>query len=440
MRLKISSIIALFCIVIYIAALGFAAYQVYTNIGERHNAAEQEFFDLADLVSAAGLSGFMTESFQETVRSAVIRSETLQGLIISGSYGPEFTFERSPGKFITQADGTPRFISRFGVFPRPFFSPLSIEGTRNVTISAVSDYLDYGMFTDILKQTLTAVLAALAIAFLTLLIDALAVKNRVYAGPPEEAEPGFDIPESAVPKPNIPDLSIPEPDTSDISDLTIPEPDIPDIPDLTIPEPDISDIPDLTIPEPDTSDISEPEPGAEGPNTGGPQGLYAPHSNIGWEAYTRDRLAAELHRCAAGEQDLVLIIMEIIPPGEDEFYYQIAEAAVKFFGLRDLMFERGSRGVSLIIPNIDLDRGFSKAEQFRNRLSGSFPGIFPEKNDLRIGLSSRSGRLVDADRLLLEASQALKKARDDPASSIIAFKSDPEKYRAFIASQSKTLP
>lgn len=154
MRLKISSIIALFCIVVYIAALGFAVYKVYSSISDRYDIAEQEFFNLADAVSAAGRSGFMTESFREAVMNAVMQSETLQGIIISGSYGNEYTFERIPGKVITRTGDTSWFTSRFGIFPKPFFSPLNIEGTRNVTISAVSDYLDYGTLVNILKQTL----------------------------------------------------------------------------------------------------------------------------------------------------------------------------------------------------------------------------------------------------------------------------------------------
>jgi len=36
---------------------------------------------------------------------------------------------------------------------------------------------------------------------------------------------------------------------------------------------------------------------------------------------------------------------------------------------------------------------------------------------------------------MLEAREALKKAKEDDNSPIIAFKSDPDKYRAFIASQ-----
>jgi hypothetical protein len=367
--------------------------------------AERELSDLADTASAAGLSGFMTESFQEAVRNAVIQSETIQGLIISGPYGIEYTYERIPGKVITQADGVPRFAPRFGIFPKPFSSFLYIEGTRNVTISTVSDYLDYGTFTGILKQTLTVVLATLAVAFLTLLIDTILAKKQVEAGPGEKIAAG-----------GLPAF-FPPGEKGERAGSGKQEP-----PGEAFAGPSFGEV-SFDIPEPESAAVDSSAPA-------GPQGLYAPHSNIGWEAYTKDRLAAELHRCAAGEQDLVLIILEMA--GEEETYYRLAETAVKFFTLQDLMFEWGSRGISIIIPNIDLERGFSKAEQFRSRALSALPGMFPEKNDLCVGLSSRSGRLIDADRLLLEASQALKKAWEDPVSPIVAFKSDPEKYRAFI--------
>jgi hypothetical protein len=58
-------------------------------------------------------------------------------------------------------------------------------------------------------------------------------------------------------------------------------------------------------------------------------------------------------------------------------------------------------------------------------------------NSLRIGISSRNKRLVRAARLLLEASRALDKAGQEPDSPIVAFKSDPEKYKAFMRSMKK---
>jgi GGDEF domain-containing protein len=119
----------------------------------------------------------------------------------------------------------------------------------------------------------------------------------------------------------------------------------------------------------------------------------------------------------------------------DKLFIEFAAMATAFFTFRDLIFERGANGISIILPNIDLDHGFRMAEEFRHKIAtrSSTPDF--AKIDLRIGLSSRSGRLVDPDRLLAEADRALEKARDDPASPIVAFKSDPERYRRFLAAQ-----
>jgi hypothetical protein len=75
------------------------------------------------------------------------------------------------------------------------------------------------------------------------------------------------------------------------------------------------------------------------------------------------------------------------------------------------------------------------AEEFRNKLFTKINSDILKKSSWGIGLSSRSGRLLEANRLLLEASRALEKALEDPASPIVAFKSDPERYRAFISNK-----
>jgi hypothetical protein len=66
---------------------------------------------------------------------------------------------------------------------------------------------------------------------------------------------------------------------------------------------------------------------------------------------------------------------------------------------------------------------------------GKYPALFTAKTDLCMGLSSRSGRPVNAERLMFEAEEALERAMMDPVSHIVAFKSDPEKYRAFMESR-----
>jgi hypothetical protein len=165
---------------------------------------------------------------------------------------------------------------------------------------------------------------------------------------------------------------------------------------------------------------------------GGPRGLFSPASSIGWEEYTRDRLTDELHRCASTEQDLVVMFVECGEkvPCTGEFYKKLAAETVQFFNMRDLIFEKGKRGISVIIPGIDLDQGIVKAEEFHSRLLKKLADGFSAKTDLHIGLSSRSGRLIDADRLLFESAGALEKAKKNEP--VVAFRSDPEKYREFI--------
>jgi hypothetical protein len=387
----LTALIASLCIIVYLAALVYAAVQIYVSTDERRLAAEQEFFDIADLASSAGVLGFMDEPFVQTMEDALIASRTLLGLIISGPDG-EYAFEKERGTVINWVNNSPRFKSRFDLSREPLYMPLRIEGLRNVNIQAVAGTLDYALVTSILRQALLAIAAALVLAFFTLLLDSLVRKKPA---PAVQAGPDY-----------------PRPESRRNTGVTIKE-----VP-VRYEEPYAERPPAKNTPPPDS-----PE---------GPRGLYTPQGNIGWEDYTQDRLAAELHRCASFEQDLVFIVMEFKEKLPGDFYPQFAEDAVNFFTLRDLIFERGDRGISIIYPNIDLDMGFAKSEEFHNRILSKYSGAFRDKTDLCIGLSSRSGRLVDAERIVFEAAEALERALADPVSHIVAFKSDPEKYRAFV--------
>jgi hypothetical protein len=427
-------IIALICIGVYVCALLFAAYHIYRNVTERQILAEQEFFDLADISSAAGVLGFMDAPFQEAVQDRLGSSRTLQGVIISGPNG-EYAFERKQGAVITWMGDSPRFSVRFGISRNPFFAPLRIEGLRNVTISAVSSYIDYEVFIAVMKRTLLAVLVALTIAFVTFIVETLRRRNLLSA---DEARPAPPPGPQRSPEEDPPDFNFPG-DDFDLTGEASPdfaEPGVPDLEAADFAEPDF--------------DGETPEEGAEKESAGeeedlasppdGPRGLYSPETKIGWEEYTLDRLASEVHRCAASEQDLTLIVIQCRDKPDRELYRELAEQGVNFFNLRDLIFERKEGGITVIIPNCGLDEGFSSSEEFHNRVMAELPAYFSDPRDLCIGLSSRSGRLVDAERLLIEAAQALEKALEDPVSPIVAFKSDPEKYRAFIAAQNKRHP
>jgi hypothetical protein len=465
---KAPSIIALLCILVYTASVVLAAYRIYRGIERQKETAGMEVNGIAGLVSQ---SVFFDESGKKLIQERLNGSEALEGIIITGSAGSELTFEKEPGKTIVRDGGTPGFARRLGITYLPA-KQVDIEGLRNVNVYSAYNTLNYAFFVETLKQSLVAILAALLVAFLTLILSSTLKKESAEVIKVAEEARNRDGPEGISPEssrqdyresfrhePAYPDTA--EDHTGETDDEEDLDDDF-DFSDFSEPENTESageafdetensaeesgyDLPDFDEDgEKDGSDdfalndfldedtLTMPGKEASAQTNAEPQGLYSPKSGIGWESYTMDRLASEIHRCAASEQDLVVLLFEC---GKDlawdeELYKKLADEAVHFFNLKDLTFEKGSRGISVIIPNTDLDHGIVKAEEFHARVLKNLSGGFSSKTDLRAGLSSRSGRLIDADRLFFEAASALEKAKD--GQPIVAFKSNPEKYRDFI--------
>jgi hypothetical protein len=378
-RISVASIIiASLCIVVYLAALVSAALKIYSHIDLRRDIAIEEFIIVKDIANDAGNIGFMDENFIKTLNEALAGTETLEGLIIYGPNG-EYPFEKVRGQAVTWVNNSPRFRSGFGFSGQRLYVPLDIQYLRNVNIEGKAGAFDYGFIAAVLKQSLLLVLGALLIAFFTLLVESLLDKSSGKR-------------------------SAPRPYQRDDEDFS------------------------RTVEPPAPKPTEKKEL---------PRGLYTERGKIGWEEYTNERLDSELQRCASNEQDLVLLCIEYkascIP--YEGFYGRLAQDAVAFFTSRDLVFEKGERGISAICPNINLEAAFAKSLEFHQRCLKKYPAVFTSKPELCIGLSSRSGRLINARRLVFEAAGALEKAHLDPLSPIVAFKSDPEKYRAFIASQ-----
>jgi len=186
----------------------------------------------------------------------------------------------------------------------------------------------------------------------------------------------------------------------------------------------------------------EPQAGAAVTRAGlkSGEGLYSPLSGLGWESYLHDRLEAELARSASFEQDLSLLFVSYdgISPEKPE-YKAMASLIGKFFTFKDLSFERGPDGFAVVMPNIDADHALKMAEEFLKQLEIRLGGTRKPLDYMPvfIGLSSRSGRLVDAVRLGREAESALMKAQKDRDTHIVAFKPDPDKYRHYLSERGK---
>jgi hypothetical protein len=481
---KLVIIIAALCIFVYTAALVQSIIRFYLSVEKRKITAETEFSNIADLASSAGVLGFMDEPFKETINEALMLSKSIEALIISGPDG-EYAFERQKDRAISWVNNSPRFKNRFDFSGVSLYQPLRIHGLRNVNIQAVANAFDYAAITKILKETLFLILFGFILAFFTFLIQLLLDKpeNEDSSESAAAANPVYDKPAAAVVKPfdaadkpavvtvkpvadtyapdkpsapvNKPvssaDKPVPAPDSNNyeiprtyenknldelseaiantqINDIDIDDAKTDDIEANSIEIDDFSNIDEINTDELKTDDI---ELKLNDNEITVPKGLYSQRSNIGWEEHTMDRLDSELHRCASTEEDLVIIVLEFTHGLSDNQFAVAADEAVGFFTSRDLVFENGKHGITIIYPGVDLETGILRSQVFQRRINDKFK----LGNEIRIGLSSRAGRLINAGRILMEAMEALQKAKADPSSSIIAFKSDPEKYRAFLSRQ-----
>ena len=384
----VGAVVAAVCIVIYIGALVQAAVRLYMSIENRSITADQEFAAIVDLALTDGKRAFMDERFIETMNYALASSKSIEALIISGPEG-EYAFERQKGYAVNWVNNSPRFINRLGFSNRNLTRPLSINNLRNVNIMAVARAFDYVELSGILKETLIIILIGFAVAFFTMLLLFLTGTGK-QGETPSAASLNIRAPSREPAR---------EPARETFSAIRNVNKDI---------------------------EERRSEPGA--------RGLYSSRSNIGWEENTKYRLDSELHRCASTEKDLTLIYMYFTDITNDDMYSQAAEETVSSFASRDMLFEYGRYGICAIIPGVDLETGISRAQELYMRIMDKFPSS-GKYSSLCIGISSRSGRLVNAERLMMEAKEALNRARSDKKSSIVAFKSDLDKYRSFIASQ-----
>ncbi|MDR2807840.1 MAG: hypothetical protein LBB43_02405 [Spirochaetaceae bacterium] len=473
---------------IYLAAIVFTVVRITTIISDRRIKAEREFKEISNVVSV-GDKGFMDEVSKNLVQDALTRSETLQGLIVSGSDNT-YPFEREQGIVIPVHNGNGfQFAGWLGFSKEPLFGKLSDSST----ISAIYSIFDYQLLISIFKQSLIAILAAFCIAFIGLLV-------QFFSGKSSSLEPvgkdgfladddldlpeldfddqsddlDFDLPElDSDDQSDDLDFSLPELDSddeqsddldfilpeedfdsqSDDLDFSLPEEDFdtqPDNLDFDLPEldsgDDQSDDLDFSLPEldsdddqsddldftlPDEDPDTQPDEQEDTANT--KEKEQSSHQVLAAQSDTAPHLISVLQQCTAQDNDLACVMIESKEVGGSEDLYQsIADEALKFFELTDGIFQKDKRGMSIILPGETLEGCRDKVETFHKQVLDKHGSVFWEPSDVCIGISARQGRDIDANRLLLEASTALKKALSDIENPIIAFKVDPARYKAFL--------
>ena len=154
-----------------------------------------------------------------------------------------------------------------------------------------------------------------------------------------------------------------------------------------------------------------------------PAGLFDPDTGIGWESYLLTRLNNEIDRATASEIDLSLFVVKLpeVDMKSDVFKNVCNYLAIQF-QFKDLLFEHKNDSIIAIKISMNVDEALNLAD----KLYSDICNILNNK-DCRIGISSRSIRMVSGERLILEAEQAIE--HSDANSPVIAFRVDSEKYR-----------
>ena len=161
-----------------------------------------------------------------------------------------------------------------------------------------------------------------------------------------------------------------------------------------------------------------------------PEGLFSPDTGLGWESYLKVRLENELNRAISSEVDLALFLFKI-PCIEktSSVFKEICEYLTVQFQFKDLLFEYKEDSIAAIKINTDVDQALSFAEKLQYDINEILKD-YPSK--CYIGISTRTVRMMSAERLLKETDEALLHAQEDDDCQIIAFRADAIKYRQFI--------
>lgn len=191
----------------------------------------------------------------------------------------------------------------------------------------------------------------------------------------------------------------------------------------------LEDLPPLEThaPEPAPESSAEPaRPVAAEPAVSGPS-LFSPHSGLGWESFLAARLTSELDRASSQNQDLALVLLSVKNGSVAPAAW--GDAVREAFPLRDLDFECEG-GAAVLLPARSLEQGLKAARAFVESADRSLSGAV-----VHAGVAARSGRLISAETLLAEAASARRRSLAGTV-RVLGLKTDPDRYRDFLASAS----
>jgi GGDEF domain-containing protein len=412
---KFSTAISILCIAVYVFAAVFAGYRIVVAVAEHRIIGEREFAGLQDVARNAGVLGLAGAELENEIRAVVLRSLALEAVIAAMSDNTSFAVER-PGERVIIPDyqNSYSFNTKWKFYRPPYSAEVTVDGRTTLSLDVLTGYIDRERLSDILRETLLIVLLSVTAAFLVLMLDIIVFdKKNVAPRTPEKPHDVLREEPYREPAAVAPAVREPEADTCDAPvENTQSEPE-------------------------DEEESHDRKPEGQQPvfdeNAGGPSRMY-----LG----LIQKLHEELDGAGEKEEknpDFVLLCAEWTGNSFATALgaKQIAEAAAGFFKVAKISaFKKGENGVFILLPGVTFKNGLKAARKFHEHIldNATFKTAV---GDFYIGLTSRTGRQIDPERLILEAEKALEKAKEDTSLPIVAFKANPSKYADYLKKQNR---
>ena len=152
--------------------------------------------------------------------------------------------------------------------------------------------------------------------------------------------------------------------------------------------------------------------------------------NVNSREELNESLEMELKKASSNEEDLSLFLIKV--PGmqkNSKEAYDLLEKIKEVYLTNDGVFAYTDDSFAVTKTGLSIDQ----AEDFADSIFAELKKSVSTLNQTPfIGISSRSTRMLSAERLIKEADEALVHSLEDPTLPIIGFHVDIEKYREFL--------
>jgi len=446
---------SIFAFLVLLFSIALFSVTVYSELQKGAGEADLSFSWITRSTSLSAVTdGFMSDQFVGKLTDTCRKSRSLVAFMITTPSGVAYAWPDRSGQISYTANGE-AVLTGSSLFMRTFSTELDIPGHSGppVVATAVMYILHPSA---IFTASRLSFLITLALILITLIVILAYSPGKNGAKP---VPPSYEMPDT------LPETAS-GPDADELARVTVPPFDD------TAADDDFGfpfDEPGSGYDEPDNG-YNEPENGYDEPDTGyddtdihehngeafqdiepdhipdsapadisdtiddqRPEGLYSPATGVGWEEYLKERLDAELVRAASSEQDLSLMVVRISGTKHTDLVSRkIAQAFLELIKFRDMVFEFGVDGFAGIFQNVTLDQAMKLADELYENIDALLMESGYE-SQITIGITTRTARLISADRMLDEAVAAATKAVAEPDLPIVAFRANPDKYRDFVA-------